>query len=114
MLTPRELLIVVSLVIIAGCTGGGGGAAGGDGSADWCTSASTTQFSNPQTGEQVSMEIEGIVELDGHTVCKGVWETNQGDVRRMELYWTEDESYRKMITYNGSGATLNEIVMSNG
>jgi len=104
------LLAVVSLVLLAGCVGGGGG--DGAEEADWCSADSSTQFANPQTGEKVALEIVGLVEEDGRTVCKGIWTTNTGEVQRMELFWNEDESYRKMITYDEAGKVVNEIVIS--
>jgi len=120
-----RLLGLVLLVVLAGCAGGSGGDAGSadgasgvtsdgnDGaSADWCVQGQTSRFANPETGEQVSMEIQGVVERNGRQVCRAVWETNQGDVRRIEMLFTEDGSYRKMITYDENGEVFNEMEMT--
>lgn len=128
------LLLLVLLVVLAGCAGGSGGgtgaeeggtttamdegtspAAGDSGStANWCTEGQRAQFSNPETGEQASWEVQGLVEEDGRQVCKAVWETNQGETRRIEMFYTEDESYRKMITYDAEGEQIDEFVVSGG
>lgn len=107
------LIAVMGLVLFAGCVGGNGGGDGDPGGeADWCSADASTQFSNPQTGEMIALAIVGLVEEDGRTVCKGVWTANTGEVQRMELFWTEDESYRKMITYDEAGEVINEVVIS--
>lgn len=118
-----SLLLLVALVVLAGCTGGGadGGTSGesdetttadagvGGSSSDWCNPGQTAQISNPETGEEASWEIVGIVKEDGREVCKAVWETNQGEISRVEKFFTEDESYRKMISYDADGAVVNEV-----
>lgn len=110
LLDKSKFIAIACLVLVAGCLGGNGGGSAGE--ADWCSADASTQFSNPQTGEMVSLEIVGLIEQDGRTVCKGVWTANTGDVRRMELYWNEDESYRKMITYDQAGEVINEVVIN--
>jgi|GEM_PF-3165711 len=120
------LILVVALVALAGCVGGDGGGAGasGDGAAttagsagggsstDWCVAGQSTQMTNPQTGEQVTWQVRGVVTEDGHEACRVTWETNQqGDVQRMDLYFTEDQSYRKMVSYDADGTVVNEVRM---
>lgn len=129
--TVRVLGLIV-LVVLAGCAGGSGGGPAGDGengagdgvdatpgdgdgaSADWCVRGQTSRFTNPETGERVSMEVKGVVERDGRQVCRAVWETNQGDVRRIEMLYAEDGSYRKMISYDADGEVVNEFEMTGG
>ena len=120
-----RILGLVLVVVLAGCAGGPGGDAGAadgttgeasDGSdgasTDWCPRGQTSRFANPETGEQVSMEIQGVVERDGRQVCRAVWETNQGEVRRIEMLFTEDGSYRKMISYDEDDDVVNEVEMT--
>ena len=128
------LLILVGTVVLAGCLGGGAdggptgddssassgdegadsGTGGSDPSSDWCDAGQRAQFANPQTGEAASWEVQGIVEEDGREVCKAVWETNQGEVSRIEMYFTEDESYRKMVTYDADGEMIDEFEFGDG
>lgn len=87
--------------------GGGDGAVDG-GSTDWCREGESYSYANPQTGEQADMEIQGIVERDGRQVCKATWSSNQGDVQRMEVFFTEDDSYASVILYDGNGNVVAE------
>ena len=120
-----SLLVVLVLVALAGCAGGDGGpattptpdgtAADGDGaSTDWCPVGQTMQLTNPQTGEMASWEVKGVVESDGRQACRVTWQTNQGEIRRVDLFFTEDESYRKMITYDAEGVVLSEVRLDDG
>jgi hypothetical protein len=115
-------VLVVALVVVAGCGGSGtqgetsaDGQSGNQGAdSDWCPAGQSTQFANPQTGEQVSLVFQGTVTYEGRQVCKATWETNdpEGDVVRVEMYFSEDESYRKVVTYDADGNVLNEMQMS--
>lgn len=107
--TAGAVLLALALVL-AGCSGGGNpledGTTPQDGdgaSTDWCRTGSSYSFANPQNGEQTSMEIQGIVEKDGRDVCKATWTTTEGDVQRMELFFTEDSSYSSVVMYDGDG-----------
>ena len=121
------LFAVVVIVVLAGCTGGLGGGASGDGgdassgenggngggaSADWCPAGASQQMANPQTGERVSMDYQGIVERDGREVCYARWETNEGDIRAMDWYFSEDGEYSVMILYDENGDVVRELEMS--
>lgn len=122
------LFVVVAALALAGCAGadggnGGngagttvadGGADGSGGSSSWCPAGQSMQMANPQTGEQASWEVKGTVQEDGREVCRITWETNQGDVRRVEMFFTEDESYRKMVTYDADGNVVNEVQLTGG
>lgn len=126
------ILLVAILIVLSGCVGGGGsgptdgaaeneqttmgasGATGGqaaDGgsSTDWCDAGQSMQYANPGSGERVAWTVQGIVQMDGRQVCKATWTTNQGDVRRMELFFSKDETYRKMISYDAGGKVINEM-----
>lgn len=122
-----RLVGVVVVVVLAGCTGGLGGGATEDGgdassggsggggagaSADWCPEGASQQFANPETGERVSMDYQGIVERDGREVCHARWETNEGEVRAMDMYFTEDREYNVIILYDGDGNVVEEFDMS--
>lgn len=124
-----RLVLVVALLVLAGCSGADGGPAGatadgggetaadaGDGgpSSDWCGAGQTVQMTNPQTGERASWEVRGVVTEDDRRVCRVTWETNQGDVRRIDMLFSEDESYRKMITYDAEGNVVGEVQLSGG
>lgn len=130
----NQTLRVLALVVIvgfAGCLGGlggspdgetpgdnggdaNGGTSGDAASADWCPKGTTQHVANPQSGEQVSMQINGIIEHDGRQVCHAVWETNdaEGDIQKMEMFYTEDESYRKIIMYDENGDVVQEFEMT--
>lgn len=107
-------VLVVALVLLAGCSGGGGGGGGdgGAGSADWCDKGDSYSYSNPQSGEEASMEIKGIVDHNGRQVCKAVWTGSGGSdsqVGKMELYFTENGDYNHLIMYDEDGNKLYEI-----
>lgn len=91
-----------------------GGSQGSGSSSSWCPAGQTTSFANPQTGEQASMTVQGVVTHEGRQVCKAVWESSGGDgqVAKMEVYFTEDESYRKVVTYDAEGNVVNEMQMA--
>jgi hypothetical protein len=112
--------VVALLVVVAGCSGGGGPGAGGDGgdgagSADWCQQGSSYSYTNPQTGDAASMNIEGIVQHEGRQTCKAVWQSEasggqgQTQIARMELYFTEDSEYTHVIMYDADGNELYEV-----
>lgn len=121
----------IVLVVLAACPGGAGGPprdggtaaadgadaapggeSDGDGaSADWCVWGQTSRFTNPETGERVSMEVEGVVSYEGRQACEAVWEANRGGVRRVEMYFTEDRSYHVMVTYDAEWNVVNEVQM---
>jgi hypothetical protein len=106
-------VLLVGVVLLAGCSGGGGGG-GGDGnagSADWCQQGQSYSYANPQTGEQASMNIQGIVDHNGRQTCKATWESSSSDgsIARMELFYTEDNGYTHVIMYDEDGNQLYEI-----
>jgi hypothetical protein len=122
------LLVVVAAVALAGCAGADGGNGGtgagttvadggaddAGGSSDWCEAGQSMQMTNPQTGERASWEVRGIVQEGGRQVCRVTWESNQGDVQQVELFFTENESYRKMVTYDANGNVVNEVQLTGG
>lgn len=113
MSTRRTLgaVLLVGVVLLAGCSGGGGGGGDGNaGSADWCDQGSSYSFANPQTGEQASMTIEGIVDHNGRQTCKATWESDSSSsIARMELFFTENSEYTHVIMYDDSGNQLYEV-----
>lgn len=124
-MTKRYILtvLVVALVVLAGCGGtGGSGASDADGQSgsqqgedsNWCPAGQSTQVANPQTGEQVSLVFQGVVTYENREVCKATWKTDnpENDVARMEMYFSEDDSYQKIITYDDDGNAINEMQMS--
>ena len=129
------VVLVVLAMVLAGCSGGenpfgeGGGAgtadgggsfgsdggSGGDGasggsgsSTDWCQTGTSYSYASPQTGEQVSLEVQGVVSYDGRQVCKATWTSNDGQVQKMEMYYSEDDSYTKIVMYDGNGNVIGE------
>lgn len=122
-----RLLLVVLVVLVAGCTSGGIPALDGDtptpepaagdgGSSDGtdCQAGESYTWADPQSGEQVSLEIQGIVEHEGRQVCKAVWETNDadGEYSRVVMYYSEDDSYQKIIYYDDQGNVVQEFEAS--
>lgn len=84
---------------------------GGSGAAtDWYPKGQTMQFATPRTGEQASWEVKGTVEMENRRPCKIVWEPNQGEVRRIEMYFSEEERYQRTLTYDADGRVVNEVV----
>ncbi len=92
----------------AGDDGAGSDGSGTDGSSSFCAAGDSTQFANPQTGEQVSLEVQGMVTRDGREVCKATWTTNQGDVQRIEMFFDEEGSYQQVVMYDGDGNVVAE------
>jgi len=130
--STKFTILLVVCVLVSGCAGVGPGLEdaaeeaeeqanedGGDSSDDqqaassddWCPEGQSTQYANPDTGQQVSLEFEGIVEREGREVCKAVWATDDpdGEVARMEMYFSEDDSYQEIITYDAEGNVVNEM-----
>lgn len=131
-----RILALTLVVVLAGCAGGiggdgaenggtlaadgdpdaSGGSDGADASTDWCPEGTTQRFANPETGEETSMEVRGMVERDDQRVCQAVWETNtnedEGDVQRIEMYYTQDREYYEMVMYDGDGNVVEEFDMS--
>jgi len=111
-------VLVVALVVVAGCGGSGtqgetsaDGQSGNQGAdSDWCPAGQSTQFANPQTGEQVSLVFQGTVTYEGRQVCKATWETNdpEGEIARIVMYYTEERSYQKVVYYDGDGNVVLE------
>lgn len=120
---PLRIVGVLIIVVLAGCAGGfGGGEADGGAdsngdtngdasSAEWCPAGTSQRFANPQSGEQVSMEINGIIERDGRDVCHAVWETNdgEGEVQKIEMFYTENREYQLIIMYDANGNVVEEF-----
>jgi len=133
--STKFTILLVVCVLVSGCAGVGPGLEdaaeeaeeqanedGGDSSDDqqaassddWCPEGQSTQYANPDTGQQVSLEFEGIVERDGREVCHYVWETDDpdGEIARMEMYVNEDETYRETIYYDAEGEVVFEQVQT--
>jgi len=128
--------IVVLLVLVSGCSesGGGGsdptdsdaanpaeGPAGdggdgmfGDGGSSGCQAGQSTMFASPETGERVTLEIEGIVTHEGRELCKAVWESSDPDAgfARMEMFFEAGGQYQKIVYYDAQGNEVNEIEMN--
>lgn len=112
-----SLLVVTLLVALAGCSSGSlvettddsGG--NGSGDADWCDEGDSTQWTNPETGERVTLNIEGTTTYEGREVCVGSWETNDpdSDAARIEYWYSEDGSYTRIVTYDAQGNIINEF-----
>lgn len=138
MSTHRVLtVLVVTLVMVSGCAGSGpatdgqaetqtqtptdAGAEGGNqqqaaSGSDWCPAGQETMFANPESGEQVSLVVEGMVTHEGREVCKAVWEgsSDTSNVVKIEMYFSEDDSYQNVIMYDANGNVVSEIESSDG
>lgn len=120
----RVLLLcaVALLLALAGCAGGTGsgdgapadGGGGGDGGAGWCPVGQSTAMANPETGEQVSLEFEGVVTYEGREVCKAVWEAEGGarGAASMEMYFSENDDYQMLLVYDDEGNVVSELQLS--
>lgn len=115
-----SLVVVTLLVALAGCSSGGlvettddsGDDSSGD--ADWCDEGDSTEWTNPETGERVTLNIEGTTTHEGREVCVGSWETNDpdSDAARIEYWYSEDGSYTRIVTYDAQGNIINEFESS--
>lgn len=83
---------------------------------DWCAVGSSWKSTNPQTGEEVTMEIVGTETVDGVLMCKAVYETNveDEDVSSIEYLWSEDEETYFWTAYDASGDVISEMSMKDG
>lgn len=97
----------------AGTADGGGTAQGGTAD-DWCVEGQTASFADPRSGQQASMEVKGLVDHEGREVCKAVYETDDPDTgySRVVMFYTEDDSYRKIVYYDEQGNVINEFTMA--
>jgi hypothetical protein len=120
MIRKRTLTLVVLAVTVAlaGCSAGTtDGNTSGDGSTDgaaWCNTGESTQWTNPETGERVSLTINGTTTHEGKDVCVGSWATSNpdGDVARVQYMYTEDGSYTRWVSYDANGNVVNEFETS--
>lgn len=113
-------ILSVSFVVLAsGCVGTGintvpgptGQVTGGNG--EWCNEGANWRTANPQTGEMASFEVEGVVQHEGRTTCKAVWESSGTEEdARMEYYFTEDENYTHFLMYNADGDLQYEMTIT--
>lgn len=135
--TIASTIAVVLVVVLAGCGGGGGGGGdgatsnggdgaaanggsggnGGSGSSAVCPQQGSMSWTNPQTGEQVTMNVQGTTMRDGQEVCHATWQTNQdggGTVAQVEMFFTEDGSYQEFVMYDSDGNVIYEGSSSDG
>jgi len=85
-------------------------------SSDWCAVGSSWKSTNPQTGEEVAMEIVGTETVDGVLMCKAVFETNVEDeeVSKIEYLWSEDGETYFWTAYDVSGEIVSQMSMKDG
>lgn len=90
-------------------------ASAGD-SSDWCAVGSSWKSTNPLTGEEVTMKITGMENIDEIPMCKAVYETNVGeeDYSKIEYIRSEDGETYFWTAYNASGGIVSEISMKGG
>ncbi|AAM03882.1 hypothetical protein [Methanosarcina acetivorans] len=83
---------------------------------NWCAVGSSWKSTNPQTGEEVTMEIVGTETVDGVLMCKAVYETNveDEDVSSIEYLWSEDGATYFWTAYDSSGDVISEMSMKDG
>jgi len=85
-----------------------------DGENEWCPVGTTWQASNPLTGEMASMEIVGTETVDGVIMCKAVMETTEGEIAKMEYFWSEDGETFKWTYYDAAGNVVSQMSMKDG
>lgn len=85
-------------------------------SGDWCAVGSSWKSTNPQTGEEVTMEIVGTETIDGVPMCKAVYETNveDEDFSKVEYLWSENGETYFWTAYDKSGKVVSEMSMKDG
>lgn len=108
------LLVVVTCLALAGCSSGTPGDGTENGSTDdaeWCQTGESTEWTNPETGERVSLTVNGTTTYEGREVCVSVWETNDPDseTARMEFWYSEDNEYTRIVTYDAQGNVISEV-----
>jgi len=83
---------------------------------DWCAVGSSWKSTNPQTGEEVTMEIVGTETVDGVLMCKAVYATNveDEDVSKIEYLWSEDGTTYFWTAYDASGDIVSQMSMKEG
>ncbi len=86
------------------------------GSSDWCAAGSSWKSTNPQTGEEVTMKITGMENVDGVPMCKAVYETNleEEDFSKIEYMWSENGETYFWTAYDESGKIVSEMSMKDG
>lgn len=85
-------------------------------SSSWCPTGSSWKTVNPQTGEEITMEIIGTETIDGIPMCKAVYETNleDEDFSRVEYLWSEAGETYFWTAYDSSGKIVSELSMKDG
>jgi hypothetical protein len=80
---------------------------------EWCPVGSVFTMSDPQTGEMLSMTVEGKEKIDGIEMCKMVMESTVDGktfVAR-EYYTSEDHKSIIMISYDEDGNVIHKMTM---
>lgn len=82
----------------------------------WCQVGSSWKSSNPSTGEEVSMEIIGIEEIDGVQMCKAQFNSNSPDdeYAKIDYMWSEDGNRFSWKYYDAEGNLVSEMTMKDG
>ncbi len=83
---------------------------------DWCPVGSSWKSSNPETGEEVSMEIIGSEVVDGVQMCKAEFNSNNPDdeYAKIDYMWSEDGERSSWKYYNIDGELVSEMTMKDG
>ena len=99
-----------------GFGGGDGSGAGGFGSVATCQAGESVSSTDPQTGQTVTWQVEGMVTYEGRDVCKATWETSGSSqmFARGEMYFDPDGDYRKIVYRDGEGNVVFEFDFSGG
>lgn len=125
------LLAVAACLALAGCTSaipedgqdlgeqipddgmsGNGTAADGE----WCNPDDSMRWANPETGELVSLTIQGTETYEGREVCVGSVEAEDpnSEVARTEYMFTENQEYTRIVMYDAEGEVVNEFETGGG
>jgi hypothetical protein len=83
---------------------------------DWCPVGSSWKSSNPDTGEEVSMEIVGSEVVDGVQMCKAEFNSNNPDdeYAKIDYMWSEDGERFGWKYYDIDGELVSEMTMKDG
>lgn len=104
------LIGVVVLVVLAGCssiTGDDGGS-----SADWCGESTAQGFQMVQSGEQVTVDVEGVVEREGQSMCHVQYEYASGQRSQYgsaDFFFTEGGESFEVIYYDENGNQISSF-----
>jgi len=107
-------------MVIAGCSAGNGGIDGQNttetpdtadtATPDWCQQGETKNWTVPDTGEELTLTLEGTETYDGEELCVGVSDRETtSEIDRMEYWHNENGSYARVVSYDEEGSIVEDF-----